>query len=159
MHVLKLQLTSKNSFEFIDCYNSLSSDAPHCLSLQYHMWGSNMGSFVVYTYSAVRGLKEEFTIAGDQGNQWNNLELDLTLDDSTWVRVTRTLFAKLFFYECIILDNFRSTEMMFETYDFYFRFSSTQKRGLHIKVTQRLMTSNLCLILVRDKNATVPVST
>nr|XP_034322568.1 fibropellin-1 [Crassostrea gigas] len=60
-------------------------NAPHCLSLQYHMWGSNMGSFVVYTYSAVRGLKEEFTIAGDQGNQWNNLELDLTLDDSTWV--------------------------------------------------------------------------
>lgn len=158
MHVLKLQLTSKNSFEFIDCYNSLSSDAPHCLSLQYHMWGSNMGSFVVYTYSAVRGVKEEFTIAGDQGNQWNNLELDLTLDDSTWVRVTRTLFAKLFFYECIILDNFRSTEC-FETYDFYFRLSSKQKRGLHIKVTQRLMTSDLCLILVRDKNATVPVST
>lgn len=92
----------------------LSLDAPHCLSLQYHMWGSDMGSFVVYTYSTARGLKEEFTIAGDQGDQWNNLELDLTLDDSTWVRVTRTLYAKLFFYECIILDNFRSREM-FET--------------------------------------------
>lgn len=112
MHVLKLQLTSKNSFEFIDCYNSLSSDAPHCLSLQYHMWGSDMGSFVVYTYSTVRGLKEEFTIAGDQGNQWNNLELDLTLDDSTWVyELLEHFFAKLFFYECLILDNFRSTEM------------------------------------------------
>lgn len=132
MHVLKLQLTSKNSFEFIDCYNSLSSDAPHCLSLQYHMWGSNMGSFVVYTYSAVRGLKEEFTIAGDQGNQWNNLELDLTLDDSTWVRVTRTLFAKLFFYECIILNNFRSTEM-FWNIRFLFKVILQAKKGTSYK--------------------------
>lgn len=77
----------------------LSLDADHCLSLHYHMWGSSMGSFIVYTYSTVRGLKREYRINGDQGNQWNNLELDLKLDNSTWVRVTRTLFAKL--YLCV----------------------------------------------------------
>ncbi|XP_065925089.1 neurogenic locus notch homolog protein 1 isoform X2 [Magallana gigas] len=59
----------------------------HCLSLQYHMWGSNnsMGSFLVLTYSPGLGFTQEFRVTGNQGNQWNFLELDLNLDESTKV--------------------------------------------------------------------------
>lgn len=59
------------------------------------MWGSDngMGSFLVLTYSPGLGFKQEFRVKGNQGNQWNFLELDLDLDESTKVRVIGILFA------------------------------------------------------------------
>lgn len=59
------------------------------------MWGSDngMGSFLVLTYSPGLGFKQEFIVNGNQGNQWNFLELDLNLDESTNVRVNGILFA------------------------------------------------------------------
>ncbi|XP_048750866.2 fibropellin-1-like [Ostrea edulis] len=57
----------------------------HCLSLYYHMKGSGMGTFAIYTYKT--SYVEHFSISGNQGNQWHKLELDLPLDEQTYIMV------------------------------------------------------------------------
>lgn len=95
----QVRISSRSLFLVALLIQNLCLQTPTIAWVSIITWGSSMGSFIVYTYSTVRGLKREYRIDGDQGNQWNNLELDLKLDNSTWVRVTRTLFAKL--YLCV----------------------------------------------------------
>lgn len=62
------------------------TDATHCLSLHYHMYGSGMGKFSVMTYSPDAGYWLYDKVEGNQGNQWKHMEVNLQLTSNTRVR-------------------------------------------------------------------------
>jgi hypothetical protein len=65
------------------------TDKTHCLSLYYYMYGKGMGTFEIYTYRT--NFQRHFSVSGDQGKQWHKLELDLPLDEQTYLSQPDTL--------------------------------------------------------------------
>ena len=53
----------------------LSFSTKKCLSFYYHMYGATMGTLNVFV-----GQKKIFTMSGDQGNQWKQAKVDITVD-------------------------------------------------------------------------------
>ncbi|CAF0847412.1 unnamed protein product, partial [Rotaria sordida] len=60
-----------------------------CFSLWYHMYGPDIGSLIIYTSIKSKPMTEVYRINGEQGNQWNKLNVDIgaTLQNQEWVRI------------------------------------------------------------------------
>lgn len=72
------------------CILLLFTDKIHCLSLYYHMNGRGMGTFEIYTYKT--SYERHFSISGNQGRRWHKLDLDLPLDEYTYVSQPNALY-------------------------------------------------------------------
>ncbi|XP_062621823.1 MAM and LDL-receptor class A domain-containing protein 2-like [Saccostrea cucullata] len=57
----------------------------YCLSLAYHMYGIGMGSFEIQTTSDAEGYKTYFSVSGNQGEKWHNVDVNLPLNEATWI--------------------------------------------------------------------------
>lgn len=64
-------------------------DKIYCLSLYYHMYGSNIKSLIISTQNGTDAPVNHWTMTGNQGNAWNRLSgLNLRLDPQTKVLIT-----------------------------------------------------------------------
>ncbi|XP_062586815.1 MAM domain-containing glycosylphosphatidylinositol anchor protein 1-like [Saccostrea cucullata] len=59
----------------------------YCLSLAYHMYGIGMGTFVISTSSKALGYKQHFSVTGNQGEKWHNIDVNLPLNKDTWIYI------------------------------------------------------------------------
>ncbi|XP_062582879.1 uncharacterized protein LOC134244636 [Saccostrea cucullata] len=67
--------------------NIVFENETYCLSLAYHMYGSGMGSLKILTYIDKKGFKEQFSLSGNQGDEWHNIDVNLPLDKDTWIAI------------------------------------------------------------------------
>ncbi|CAF4949449.1 unnamed protein product, partial [Rotaria magnacalcarata] len=60
-----------------------------CFSLWYHMYGEDIGSLVIYTSTKTNPMTEVYRIQGEQGNQWNilNVDIGVTLQTNENLRI------------------------------------------------------------------------
>lgn len=88
-------------YKYIQSVNFLSSysgtlesiehfeDNIYCLSLYYHMYGSNIKSLIISTQNGTDAPVDHWTMTGNQGNNWYRLMgLNLQLDPQTKVLIT-----------------------------------------------------------------------
>lgn len=68
------------------CFFFFPTDKIYCLSLYYHMYGSNIKSLIISTQNGTDAPVNHWTMMGNQGNAWNRLSgLNLRLDPQTKV--------------------------------------------------------------------------
>ena len=59
----------------------ISGSEEYCFELYYHMYGENIGSLVVYSQQQTGSeaiVAEDPRLIGDQGRQWNLLQINIT---------------------------------------------------------------------------------
>ena len=65
----------------------ISANVPHCLTFDYHMYGSEMGTLSVYTEDSSSTQTQLFTVSGDQGDTWRSAQLDIATTAGLKVRL------------------------------------------------------------------------
>ncbi|XP_061165725.1 neurogenic locus notch homolog protein 1-like [Saccostrea echinata] len=78
---------SKGGHYYVYDDNVEFENKTYCLSLAYHMYGSGMGTFSIYTYNNDLGFKEHFAVSGTQGNEWHTTDVNLPLNKDTWIAI------------------------------------------------------------------------
>ncbi|XP_062616357.1 fibropellin-1-like [Saccostrea cucullata] len=72
----------RGNYYFVD--NGVAfEDTTYCLSLYYHMYGRDIGSFSIYTYKFYNGYQKVFSVRRSQGDQWHKVERNIDLDPDT----------------------------------------------------------------------------
>lgn len=90
------------------CYDLKNLTAPR-FSFWYHMYGSNMGSLEVEIYFRGRWTQLVPLISGNQGNQWNYLEVDLSAYVGSFVKLRFVANTGAFFQSDIAIDDIAIT--------------------------------------------------
>lgn len=79
------------------CFFFFPTDKTYCLSLYYHMYGSNIKSLIISTQNGTDAPVNHWTMTGNQGNAWYRLSgLNLQLDHNTKV-ICQHLFTSPFY--------------------------------------------------------------
>jgi hypothetical protein len=79
------------------------SSSAYKLKFAYHMWGAAMGSLSVDAWDGTQWVNDVWTISGDQGNVWNEIEVGLgAFNNSDAQMRIRTVSGTTYTSDCAI---------------------------------------------------------